>query len=219
MRTILKTTIKGQPVQWARARVGGGGEGGRARQVSFHTAPEQSRFKRLVQDEGRLAMLTAKARRVHDGKPVGLGTPVIFEALVYLPIPSSFTRAEELAAREGKLRPTGKPDLDNWIKLPMDALEGIAYANDSQVVGFGQSGVWYAERPRLELHVFHAPAGLPFDRETLSNHLRNLSSLIRAWSLSDGIGGSTISGEDFIDMIRHSIGFELPVREEENEDD
>ena len=106
-------------------------------------------------------MLTAKARRLGDGKPVPLGTPLIFEALAFLPIPSSFTRGEEAAARAGELRPTGKPDLDNWIKLPMDALEGIAYANDSQIVGFGNSGIWYAAQPRLELHVYYAPTGLP----------------------------------------------------------
>lgn len=161
MRTILQTTIKGTPVAWARARGGGGhvdGETGAkvGRQRSYFTAPAQKRFKRLVQDEARLAMLTAKARRIHDGKPVPLGTPVVFEALVYLPIPSSFTRAQEAAALAGTLRPTGKPDLDNWLKLPMDGCSGIAYADDAQVVGFGGSGVWYSDAPRLELRIYHA---------------------------------------------------------------
>ena len=31
--------------------------------------------------------------------------------------------------------PTQKPDLDNYDKLVLDALEGIVYSNDSQVVG------------------------------------------------------------------------------------
>ena len=167
--TILRTTIQGTPVQWARARVGGdGSEKGQARQVSFHTAPAQKRYKNLVKDEANLAMLQARARREHDGKGAPLGVPIIFEALVYLPIPSSFTKAENLAARKGWLRPTGKPDLDNWLKLPMDGCEGIAYANDSQVVGFGRSGTWYAEQPRLELHIYYAAPGLPLDPRVIA---------------------------------------------------
>jgi len=209
--TVLATTIKGPPVQWARARVGGGAREGVGRQQSFHTAPAQKRFKRLVQDEGRLAMLTAKARRLGDGKPVPLGTPLIFEALVFLPIPSSFTRSEEAAARAGELRPTGKPDLDNWIKLPMDALEGIAYANDSQIVGFGNSGIWYAAQPRLELHVYYAPIGLPIDRAAVDLALRNLRALVAPWSIqASPTGGDegALTGADLVDTIRNALGFE-----------
>lgn len=217
--TVLATTIKGPPVQWARARVGGGAREGVGRQQSFHTAPAQKRFKRLVQDEGRLAMLTAKARRFGNGKPVPLGTPLIFEALVFLPIPSRFTRGEEAAARAGELRPTGKPDLDNWIKLPMDALEGIAYANDSQIVGFGNSGIWYAAQPRLELHVYYAPIGLPIDRPAVDLALRNLRKLIAPWSIHNGPDGCTpdpISGAALVDTIRNALGFE-PMKEQDDE--
>ena len=192
MRTILQTTIKGVPVQWARARGGGGyrdEETGLTvrRQASFHTAPAQKRFKNLVRDEARLAMLTAKARRIHDGKPVPLGTPVVFEALVYLPVPSSFNRSQERQALDGVIRPTGKPDLDNWLKLPMDACEGIAYANDSQVVGFGNSATWYSDHPRLELHVYHADPPGPADGRVermgealfaLSDHIRRAGLLL-----------------------------------------
>lgn len=210
-QTILAVSIKGPPVQWARARVGGGAETGVGRQRSFHTAPAQKRYKGLVRDEGRLAMLTAKARRQHDGKPVPLGTPVIFEALVFLPIPSSFTRSEEAAALAGELRPTGKPDLDNWVKLPMDALEGIVYANDSQVVGFGNSGVWYSNKPRLELHVYYAPIGLPFDRPAVDLALRNLRALVAPWSIQTSRTGGdegALTGADLVDTIRNALGFE-----------
>ena len=151
MQLVLEHTIRGMPVQWARARIGNGG------QKSFHTDVAQKRYKGLVRDEIALAYRSAKARGEHDGKPAPLGVPIIFDARFYLPIPESYTRQEELAAREGRLRPTGKPDLDNWLKLPMDALSGILYADDAQVVGFGESGKFYADTPklvRLELRVW-----------------------------------------------------------------
>lgn len=39
----------------------------------------------------------------------------------------------ELAA-QGWLRCTVRPDLDNLVKLVLDALNGVAYADDSQIV-------------------------------------------------------------------------------------
>lgn len=212
--TILRTTIKGPPVQWARARTSnpGGGASGRQKQAAFFTAPAQARYKTLCEQEGFVAMQSARARRLHDGKPAPLGTPVIFEALVFLPIPPSFNRAEELAARTGMLRPTGKPDLDNWIKLPMDALEGIAYANDSQVVGFGDSGIWYAEKPRLELHVYHAPLGPPTDWGTIDAallELREVVARVTLWNPAEDGKPDPISGGDLVDQIRTALGLAI----------
>ena len=35
---------------------------------------------------------------------------------------------------QNKVRPTKKPDIDNIIKAVLDALNGIAYKDDTQVV-------------------------------------------------------------------------------------
>lgn len=219
--TIMRTTIAGPPVQWARARVAGvlPGATSQQKQASFFTAKTQARYKSLCKDEGNLAMLQARARREHNGKPVPLGVPVIFEALVFLPIPPSFTKAEELAARTGMLRPTGKPDLDNWMKLPMDALEGIVYANDSQVVGFGDSGIWYAEKPRLELHIYHAPLGPPTDWSAIDEALLDLRALVtpnapKGWAythtkLAAANGGEPVAPVDVVDRIRTALGLAI----------
>ena len=50
------------------------------------------------------------------------------------PIPKSFRKAEKQAAVEGMSRPTVKPDADNIIKVVLDALNGVAYYDDKQVV-------------------------------------------------------------------------------------
>lgn len=52
----------------------------------------------------------------------------------------------------GKIRPTKKPDCDNIAKIILDALNGIAYHDDSQVVGLVVTK-HYAEEPRVEVEL------------------------------------------------------------------
>lgn len=49
------------------------------------------------------------------------------------------------------LRPTIKPDVSNVLKGVEDALKGVWYKEDSQIVGYGVLGKWYDERPRIEI--------------------------------------------------------------------
>lgn len=51
----------------------------------------------------------------------------------YFAIPKSYTKKQIKAIREG-VRPLKKPDIDNIAKIIMDALNGIAYEDDKQVV-------------------------------------------------------------------------------------
>ena len=37
------------------------------------------------------------------------------------------------------------------LKGVEDALKGLWYVDDSQIVGYGELGKWYAERPRIEV--------------------------------------------------------------------
>ena len=126
-------------------------------QGRYFTDPTRERYKGLVKDEVCLAFRSMRARGESDGQAAPLGVPIIFDARFYLPVPDSFTRQEEFEARSGIRRPTGKPDLDNWLKLPMDALSGVLYHDDAQVVGFGESGKFYAfthREIRLDLKVY-----------------------------------------------------------------
>ena len=64
----------------------------------------------------------------------------------YYPIPKGFSKAKRKAAVKEVLRPTTKPDCDNIIKVVLDALNGVAYYDDKQVVCvscnkyYGESG-------------------------------------------------------------------------------
>lgn len=50
------------------------------------------------------------------------------------PIPKSVSKAKRILMEQGKILPTKKPDCDNIAKSILDALNGIAYRDDSQVV-------------------------------------------------------------------------------------
>lgn len=52
----------------------------------------------------------------------------------YYPMPKAFSKAKVKAVVDGKLRPTTKPDCDNIVKVVLDALNGVAYYDDKQVI-------------------------------------------------------------------------------------
>ena len=57
-------------------------------------------------------------------------------------------------ARDQKIRPTGKPDIDNIIKAVLDGLNGVAFKDDAQVV-FISAQKLYSDTPRLVVIVEH----------------------------------------------------------------
>ena len=60
--------------------------------------------------------------------------PVFLTALVELPIPASWSKRRSAAAIVGEIRPTSRPDVDNFLKSGMDAINGIVVADDSLIV-------------------------------------------------------------------------------------
>lgn len=63
-------------------------------------------------------------------------------------IPTSKPKKIQAAMRDGFVRPTTKPDIDNVIKAVLDGLNGVAYADDSQVVEISASKC-YSDDPRV----------------------------------------------------------------------
>lgn len=68
----------------------------------------------------------------------------------YYSIPKSTSKKKRELMILDKIRPTKKPDLDNIAKIILDSLNGIAYKDDSQVVGLNISK-YYSENPRVEV--------------------------------------------------------------------
>lgn len=70
----------------------------------------------------------------------------------FYPVPKGFSKAKHNDAVGGFLRPTTKPDCDNIIKVVLDALNGVAYYDDKQVVCVS-CNKYYAERGYVQITI------------------------------------------------------------------
>lgn len=68
-------------------------------------------------------------------------------------IPDSFSKKKKQEAVNGLIFPTVKPDADNVLKIVMDALNGVAYEDDKQVVK-AICDKRYGENPRIEVAIY-----------------------------------------------------------------
>ena len=60
--------------------------------------------------------------------------PLRAEIEVYIKMPQSFSKIKKQRAIAGEIRPLVKPDVDNCTKNIFDALNGIVYPDDKQIV-------------------------------------------------------------------------------------
>ena len=89
-----------------------------------HFTDDKTRaYKAMVSAHGRIAF--------PDGP---LSGPVEVRVSAIYAAPASWSRRKREDALNDRVRPTGRPDVDNLAKGVMDALNGIAYADDSQIV-------------------------------------------------------------------------------------
>lgn len=84
--------------------------------------------------------------QIYEGKMLAIKTIAFFE------IPKSKSNKYKELAREGKIRPTKKPDTDNIAKNIKDALNKIAFPDDSQIVT-EIIEKWYSDTPRVEIYI------------------------------------------------------------------
>lgn len=76
------------------------------------------------------------------GKDVPLKVQI--DAYLRIPRSTSKTKAKDMQFR--RIRPTKKPDADNIAKIILDALNGLAYEDDKQIVSLEVSK-WYHPIP------------------------------------------------------------------------
>jgi Holliday junction resolvase RusA-like endonuclease len=112
----ITVAISGEPVAKGRARITRRG---------FAYTPAATR---KYEAHGRLA-----AQLAMDGR-LPIEGPVLISVLVTLPVPSSWSARKRAGALTGSIRPTSRPDIDNYTKAILDALNGIVLADDALVV-------------------------------------------------------------------------------------
>ena len=77
-----------------------------------------------------------------------LSGALVVELLAVSPVPASWTKKKQAAALTGEIRPASKPDFDNILKLYCDALNGLLWEDDKQVVD-GRCIKCYGEEPAV----------------------------------------------------------------------
>lgn len=68
-------------------------------------------------------------------RAVPLTGSVKMSVVAYFSPPKQITKKRKREIEEGLLMPTAKPDCDNILKAVSDALNGVAYKDDSQICG------------------------------------------------------------------------------------
>jgi Holliday junction resolvase RusA-like endonuclease len=69
-----------------------------------------------------------------------------------MPIPKSASKKAKTAMKNRETAHIKKPDLDNMAKSVLDALNGLAYIDDSQIYSLTLFKT-YSEQPRTELFI------------------------------------------------------------------
>src|SRR5262249_35729128 len=116
MNAAVTIVIGGPPTAKGRPRM--------TRKGITYTPAKTPRFEA----HGRLA-----AQLAMDGRPP-IAVPVRAEITVHLPVPASWSSKRRDAALHGDIRPTPRPDADNYIKAALDAVNAIVVADDSLIV-------------------------------------------------------------------------------------
>jgi Holliday junction resolvase RusA-like endonuclease len=139
MNAAVTIVIGGEPVAKGRPRM--------TRRGFAYTPANTRRYEA----HGRLA-----AQLAMDGKPP-LAVPVRAEITVDLPVPASWSGKRRDAALCGDIRPTTRPDADNYVKAALDAINAIVVADDSLVVDL-VARKHYATVPALTIVITPLPA-------------------------------------------------------------
>ena len=80
------------------------------------------------------------------------GAYIRIKVTAHYPIPKSATKAATASMQSGKMLPVRKPDIDNVLKVVLDALNGVAYKDDSHVVCVEAEKV-YSQTPKLVIEM------------------------------------------------------------------
>lgn len=98
------------------------------------------------------SLIAMEYRRQVGAAPV-LDGCVALRVDAYFGIPKSGTKARRERMERGELRPVKRPDADNILKAVADALNGVAYRDDAQIVACSLEKR-YSSTPRLEVTVY-----------------------------------------------------------------
>jgi len=134
----LSFVIPGSPVAKARARVFYNKSLGRAMAYTPTKTASYENFIKLI------------AAQEWPHPP--MTEPIHMSIKVYRSTPKSLSNKKVNLAELGHIRPTSKPDCDNYLKSICDALNNLVFKDDSQVVSV-KIEKFYSAFPRTEIEI------------------------------------------------------------------
>lgn len=114
--------VPGKPQGKARARTFYDGRVGRSISV---TPGHTILYENLIKE-----MYLQAAGGIQEER----GIPILLRIIARFEPPKSASKKEKLAMLDGRVFPLKKPDIDNIVKVVADALNGVAYHDDTQIV-------------------------------------------------------------------------------------
>ena len=134
-------TVLGEPVGKGRPRFGRQGQ-----YVRTYTPEKTVNYETLV----KLEYVRQCGKVMFEAE-----TPLDMRITAYVPIPKSVSKKKRQAMIDRKIRPIKKPDSSNITKSIEDALNGVAYKDDTQIVD-SQIRRFYGEQPRVVVTIQEA---------------------------------------------------------------
>lgn len=141
----IRFTVPGQPQGKGRPRIGKVGEFAR-----MFTPAKTLAYEGFIAVQAQIAMAH---RDLVEG-------PVLVRMFIALQVPASWSQKKQRQALAGEVFPTTKPDVDNTVKAVFDALNGVVWKDDVQVVDLVLTKR-YSAMPRVEVEVVAIAATLP----------------------------------------------------------
>ena len=137
---VVKFFIPGEPVAQGRPRATT--INGRTR---MYDAPKSATYKNMVS--------MVASQKMEGLALIEQAVSVVIS--VQKSVPQSWSKKKQASALADELKPTGKPDIDNYIKAVFDGLNGVVFKDDSQVVYIGATKR-YSDTPGISVTVFDA---------------------------------------------------------------
>lgn len=110
-----------------------------------HYTPAKTRsYEGLIRTQAQLAIGT-----IADPSR----EPMILTLTIVMPVPNSWPAWKRAMAEAGEIFPTTKPDSDNVEKAVKDALNGVLWRDDAQVVSTQKAKVYERDGLPVGVHV------------------------------------------------------------------
>lgn len=119
MTFMVTFFVEGTPVGKGRPRFAK-----RGNFVSTYTPNKTKDYETVIKDAAKLAM----------GSSGPIESPITVAIYITVPIPQSYSKKRTEACLNGSEQPIKKPDIDNIAKCFLDAMNGVVYVDDVQVL-------------------------------------------------------------------------------------